>query len=79
MDEATAGAFLDDRSLDELGWGLYYVWMRDTAWRTQSKFCIAERYFAKIAKWREAEQNRRGRAFSHDRGRDLRCGYSMSA
>ena len=35
MDEATAGAFLDDRSLDELGWGLYYVWLRDTAWRTR--------------------------------------------
>ena len=35
MDEATAGFFFDDRSLDELGWGLYYVWLRDTAWRTR--------------------------------------------
>ena len=35
MDEATAGAFLEDRSLQELGWGAYYVWLRDTAWRTR--------------------------------------------
>lgn len=32
MDEASAGFFLDDRSADALGWGLYYVWKHDTAW-----------------------------------------------
>ena len=36
MDEATAGFFLDDRSLDDFGWGAYYVWLRDTAWRTRA-------------------------------------------
>ena len=35
MDEATAGFFLDDRSLDALGWGVYYAWLHDTAWRTR--------------------------------------------
>ncbi len=34
MDEATAGFFFEDRSMPDLGWGLYYVWLRDTAWRT---------------------------------------------
>ncbi len=33
MDEASAGFFLDDRSSDAIGWGLYYVWKHDTAWR----------------------------------------------
>ena len=32
MDEASAGFFLDDRSADALGWGLYYIWKHDTAW-----------------------------------------------
>ena len=32
MDEASAGFFLDDRSAEALGWGLYYVWKHDTAW-----------------------------------------------
>ncbi len=32
MDEASAGFFFDDRSIDALGWGLYYVWKHDTAW-----------------------------------------------
>lgn len=35
MDEATAGFFYEDRSLAELGWGVYYVWLHDTAWRTR--------------------------------------------
>ena len=35
MDEATAGAFFEDLSLPEFGWGAYYVWLRDTAWRTR--------------------------------------------
>ena len=35
MDEATAGFFFDDRSFEELGWGVYYVWLHDTAWRTR--------------------------------------------
>ena len=34
MDEATAGFFFEDRSHDDLGWGLYYVWLHDTTWRT---------------------------------------------
>ena len=36
MDEATAGFFFDDRSFRELGWGVYYVWLHDTAWRTRT-------------------------------------------
>ena len=36
MDEVTAGFFLEDRSIDGLGWGAYYVWLRDTAWRTRA-------------------------------------------
>ncbi len=36
MDEATAGFFYDDRTLDGLGWGAYYVWLHDTAWRTRA-------------------------------------------
>lgn len=36
MDEATAGVFLDDRSSEDLGWGVYYVWLHDTAWRTRA-------------------------------------------
>ncbi|MBQ3810751.1 MAG: alginate export family protein [Kiritimatiellae bacterium] len=36
MDEATAGFFYDDRALEELGWGVYYVWLHDTAWRTRA-------------------------------------------
>ena len=35
MDEATAGFFLDDRSADDFGWGVYYVWLHDTAWRAR--------------------------------------------
>ena len=35
MDEIAAGAFWDDRSIDDFGWGAYYVWLRDTAWRTR--------------------------------------------
>ena len=35
MDEATAGFFYDDRSLDELGWGVWYAWLHDTAWRAR--------------------------------------------
>ena len=35
MDEATAGFVLDDRSIDALGWGVYYAWLHDTAWRTR--------------------------------------------
>ncbi|MBR1608530.1 MAG: hypothetical protein IJ678_02810 [Kiritimatiellae bacterium] len=34
MAEATAGFFFEDRSSDAFGWGAYYVWLRDTAWRT---------------------------------------------
>lgn len=33
MDEATSGFFFDDRSIDGFGWGFYYVWLHDTAWR----------------------------------------------
>lgn len=33
MDEVSAGFFFDNRSVDALGWGLYYVWKHDTAWR----------------------------------------------
>ncbi len=32
MDEASAGFFLTDRTLDEIELGLYYVWKHDTAW-----------------------------------------------
>ena len=35
MDEATAGLFYDDRTMEELGWGVYYAWLHDTAWRTR--------------------------------------------
>jgi hypothetical protein len=34
MDEGTAGFFLDDSSFDDFSWGMYYVWLHDTAWRT---------------------------------------------
>ena len=33
MDEESAGFFYEDRSADALGWGLYYVWLRDTSWK----------------------------------------------
>ena len=36
MDEASAGFFFEDRSLDAFGWGLYYIWLHDTAWRTRA-------------------------------------------
>ena len=35
MDETTAGAFWEDRSLEGLGWGAYYVWLRDSSWKTK--------------------------------------------
>jgi len=35
MDETTAGAFWEDRSIAGLGWGAYYVWLRDSSWKTK--------------------------------------------
>lgn len=34
MDEISAGAFWEDRSAAALGWGAYWVWLRDGAWTT---------------------------------------------
>lgn len=36
MDEATAGFFWEDRTFDDFGWGIYYVFLHDTAWRTRA-------------------------------------------
>ena len=34
MSETTAGAFWEDRSAAGLGWGAYWVWLRDGSWTT---------------------------------------------
>lgn len=33
MDEASAGAFYSDKTLEDFEFGVYYVWKHDTAWR----------------------------------------------
>ena len=36
MDEISSGFFFDDRTLEDFGFGLYYVWKRNTSWRLPS-------------------------------------------